>query len=127
MAHLTNLKQNNIDKIILNYNILNFINFIPIYDGIQNSNYIINTKNHKFILTIFEDKYVVNNIPATAPIKAPTIPIIAPIITNNMIISLSVIPKALRIPISLTLEFTIIIKIVITPKLEATIPAYDIV
>ena len=47
MAHLTNLKQNNIDKIILNYNILNFINFIPIYDGIQNSNYIINTKNQK--------------------------------------------------------------------------------
>ena len=62
MAHLTNLKQNNIDKIILNYNILNFINFIPIYDGIQNSNYIINTKNQKFILTIFEDKYVVSNI-----------------------------------------------------------------
>tara|TARA_B100000427_G_scaffold85582_1_gene70163 strand:+ start:19072 stop:20052 length:981 start_codon:yes stop_codon:yes gene_type:complete len=62
MAHLTNLKQNNIDKIILNYNILNFIDFIPIYDGIQNSNYIINTKNKKFILTIFEDKYVVSNI-----------------------------------------------------------------
>ena len=62
MAHLTNLKQNNIDKIILNYNILNFINFEPIYDGIQNSNYIINTKNKKFILTIFEDKYVVSNI-----------------------------------------------------------------
>ena len=37
MAHITNLKQNNIDKIILNYNILNFINFVPIYDGIQNS------------------------------------------------------------------------------------------
>ena len=62
MAHITNLKQNNIDKIILNYNILNFINFVPIYDGIQNSNYIINTKNKKFILTIFEDKYVVSNI-----------------------------------------------------------------
>ena len=62
MAHLTNLKQYNLDKIILNYNILNFIDFIPIYDGIQNSNYIINTKNKKFILTIFEDKYVVNNL-----------------------------------------------------------------
>ncbi|PPR17057.1 MAG: Homoserine kinase [Alphaproteobacteria bacterium MarineAlpha9_Bin3] len=62
MAHLTNLKQTNIDKIIFNYNILNFINITPIYDGIQNSNYIINTKNKKYILTIFEDKYVKKNI-----------------------------------------------------------------
>ena len=62
MAHLTNLKQYNIDKIILNYNMLNYISFVPIYDGIQNSNYIINTKSKKYILTIFEDKYVVNNI-----------------------------------------------------------------
>jgi len=62
MAHLTYLKQTNIDKIIFNYNILNFINITPIYDGIQNSNYIINTKNKKYILTIFEDKYVKKNI-----------------------------------------------------------------
>ena len=62
MAHLTNLKQYNIDKIILNYNMLNYISFVPIYDGIQNSNYIINTKSKKYILTIFEDKYVVSNI-----------------------------------------------------------------
>ena len=62
MAHLTTLKQTNIDKIIFNYNILNFLNITPIYDGIQNSNYIINTKNTKYILTIFEDKYVINNI-----------------------------------------------------------------
>jgi homoserine kinase type II len=62
MAHLTELKQSNIDKIILNYNIIDFINITPIYDGIQNSNYIINTKNRKFILTIFEDSYVIDNI-----------------------------------------------------------------
>ena len=62
MAHLTNLTKKNIDDIIINYNILNYENYTPIYDGIQNSNYIINTKYKKYILTIFEDKYVINNL-----------------------------------------------------------------
>jgi len=62
MAHLTNLKKNNIDNIIKNYNILNYVNYTPIYDGVQNSNYIINTNKKKYILTIFEDKYVIKNI-----------------------------------------------------------------
>ena len=62
MAYLTTLTKNNIDKIIRKYNILNYINYSPIYDGIQNSNYIINTKNKKYILTIYEDLYVINNI-----------------------------------------------------------------
>ena len=42
MAYVTNLSKKNIDYILLNYNILNFVNYTPIYDGIQNSNYIIN-------------------------------------------------------------------------------------
>jgi hypothetical protein len=43
MAYVTNLSKKNIDNILLNYNILNYVNYTPIYDGIQNSNYIINT------------------------------------------------------------------------------------
>ena len=62
MAYVTNLSKKNIDYILLNYNILNFVNYTPIYDGIQNSNYIINTQSKKYILTIFEDTYVANNI-----------------------------------------------------------------
>ncbi|MDG2000747.1 MAG: homoserine kinase [Alphaproteobacteria bacterium] len=62
MAYVTNLSKKNIDYILLNYNILNYVNYTPIYDGIQNSNYIINTVNKKYILTIFEDSYVSSNI-----------------------------------------------------------------
>ena len=62
MAYVTNLSKKNIDNILLNYNILNYVNYTPIYDGIQNSNYIINTESKKYILTIFEDTYVTNNI-----------------------------------------------------------------
>ena len=66
MAHLTNLKKNNIDKIILNYNILNFVDFIPIYDGIQNSNYIINTKN-KAIIKAFDKKAISTSCSCCSP------------------------------------------------------------
>tara|TARA_B110000014_G_scaffold101070_1_gene69432 strand:+ start:798 stop:1778 length:981 start_codon:yes stop_codon:yes gene_type:complete len=62
MAYITYLSKKNINNILLNYNIINYLDYTPIYDGIQNSNYIINTKNKKYILTIFEDTFVIKNI-----------------------------------------------------------------
>ena len=44
MAYITDLSKKNINNILLNYNIINYLDYTPIYDGIQNSNYIINTK-----------------------------------------------------------------------------------
>tara|TARA_B100000686_G_scaffold190486_1_gene197167 strand:- start:4764 stop:5738 length:975 start_codon:yes stop_codon:yes gene_type:complete len=61
MAFLTKLNSNDIKNICLNYNIKKYKKLIPIYDGIQNSNYVILGKE-KYILTIFEDKEVIKNL-----------------------------------------------------------------
>jgi len=61
MAYLTKLKNNDIQKICFNYNIKYYNKFIPIYEGIQNSNYIIYSKK-KYLLTIYEDKDVLKNL-----------------------------------------------------------------
>ena len=62
MAYLTELNEDDIKNITFNYKILDYESFTPIYEGIQNSNYIITTKSRKFIFTIFDDKYVANNL-----------------------------------------------------------------
>ena len=62
MAYLTELHEDDIKNIVFNYKILDYISFTPIYEGIQNSNYIINTKTRKYIFTIFDDKYVADNL-----------------------------------------------------------------
>lgn len=62
MAYITKFKNKDLENILIQYNIIDYISYTPIYAGIQNSNYIINTKNKKFILTIFEDKFVIDNI-----------------------------------------------------------------
>ena len=61
MAFLTKLNSNDIKNICLNYYIKNYKNLIPIYEGIQNSNYII-VGDKKYILTIYEDKEVIKNL-----------------------------------------------------------------
>jgi len=62
MAYLTELNKEDIKNIIFNYKLLDYISYTPIYDGVQNSNYIITTKKRKYIFTIFEDNYVANNL-----------------------------------------------------------------
>ncbi len=61
MAYLTKLKNNDIKEICFNYNIKYYNKFIPVYEGIQNSNYIIYSKK-KYLLTIYEDKDVLRNL-----------------------------------------------------------------
>ena len=61
MAFLANLNRKDINKICLNYNLFNINEITPIYEGIQNSNYIIYDKK-KYILTIYEDANVIKNL-----------------------------------------------------------------
>ena len=62
MAYLTELNEDDIKNIIFKYELADCVNITPIYEGVQNSNYIITTKNKKYILTIFEDNYVASNL-----------------------------------------------------------------
>ena len=62
MAYLTELNEDDIKNISFNYGLLDYISFTPIYEGIQNSNYIISTISNKYIFTIFDDTYVAKNL-----------------------------------------------------------------
>jgi len=62
MAYLTELNKDDIKNLIFNYKILDYVSFTPIFEGIQNSNYVITTKSRKYIFTIFDDKYVAKNL-----------------------------------------------------------------
>ena len=58
MAIFTKLKKKDIKNIFLNYDLSPLEEYIPIHQGIQNTNYYTITENSKFILTIFEDKNI---------------------------------------------------------------------
>jgi homoserine kinase type II len=62
MAYLTELNEDDIKNIIFKYKLIDYICCTPIYEGVQNSNYIITTKQKKYIFTIFDDKYVATNL-----------------------------------------------------------------
>ena len=61
MAFLTNLNSKDFNTICINYNLPNFKKIIPIYEGIQNSNFIM-LGDKKYILTIYEDNNLIKNI-----------------------------------------------------------------
>ena len=56
MAVYTNLNFNEISQIISEYDIGNIINYKEIIEGIENTNFLIETSQNKFILTIFEGR-----------------------------------------------------------------------
>ena len=85
MAVFTKVSQNDLKSFLKNYDLGNLESFDGINEGIQNTNYIINTNKSKFILTLFEDERVlgsleyffaymehlaIKNIPCAAPIHA---------------------------------------------------------
>tara|TARA_B100001540_G_scaffold182127_1_gene160625 strand:- start:200 stop:1153 length:954 start_codon:yes stop_codon:yes gene_type:complete len=63
MAVYTKINLREIKYIEKNYNIGKITNFSGIKKGIENSNYIIQTKNRKFILTIFEKRVQKKDLP----------------------------------------------------------------
>ena len=63
MAVYTKLSKEDIIFILSDYQIGNLIEFQGIQDGIENTNYFIKTKKGKFILTIFENRVNLQDIP----------------------------------------------------------------
>ncbi len=56
MAVYTSVNNFELNKFLQQYNLGNLISFKGIVDGIENSNYVINTEKGKFILTLFEKR-----------------------------------------------------------------------
>tara|TARA_Y100000589_G_scaffold105502_1_gene99981 strand:- start:1521 stop:2474 length:954 start_codon:yes stop_codon:yes gene_type:complete len=63
MAVHTHLSKIEILDILKNYNLGNLKNYEGIKDGIENTNYLINTEKKKIILTIFESRTELTQIP----------------------------------------------------------------
>ena len=63
MAVYTKINKKDISYIIKKFNIEKFINFQGIKQGIENTNYLLRSKNKKFILTIFEKRVSKKEIP----------------------------------------------------------------
>ena len=63
MAVHTILNKIEIVDFLDNYNIKNLKKFTGIKEGIENTNYLIETINKKFILTVFEDRVEVEDLP----------------------------------------------------------------
>ena len=63
MAVHTELSEANINKILKNYQLGELIKFTGIKEGIENTNYLIRTKNKNFIITIFEKRVDIKHIP----------------------------------------------------------------
>ena len=63
MAVYTKINQRDIDIINSKFNIEKILTFQGITKGIENTNYILNSKNKKFILTIFEKRVLPKEIP----------------------------------------------------------------
>ena len=87
MAVYTKLNQNQIEKILSNYNLGKLYSFKGIEQGIENTNYFLSVDNKKFILTIYEKRVKSEDLPFfsslmsslnKANFKCP-----APILNNN--------------------------------------------
>ena len=63
MAVYTKINKENISYINKIFNVEKFLNFQGIKQGIENTNYLLNTKNKKFILTIFEKRVANKELP----------------------------------------------------------------
>ena len=63
MAVYTKLEQGEVAEFISRYPVSELVSFTPIAEGIENSNYLIQTTGDKFILTIYEKRVNQNDLP----------------------------------------------------------------
>ena len=63
MAVHTELSEANINKILKNYQLGELIKFTGIKEGIENTNYLLRTRDKNFIITIFEKRVDIKQIP----------------------------------------------------------------
>ena len=69
MAVYTKINKKNILSIEKIFQIGKIISFKGIKKGIENTNYFLKTKKHKFILTIFEKRVQSKDLPFFIPLK----------------------------------------------------------
>ena len=63
MAIYTKLNQEQVSNILLNYKLGDLKKFEGIKEGIENTNYFIETENGKFILTLYEKRVNEKDLP----------------------------------------------------------------
>ena len=63
MAVYTKISKSDLDNFLANYKIGNFKKFQGIKDGVENTNYLIQTEKKKFILTIYEKRVDTKELP----------------------------------------------------------------
>ena len=63
MAVYTNITHDELNSFLNLYELENLLQFSGIKEGIENSNYLLETQNFKYILTIFEKRTNENDLP----------------------------------------------------------------
>ena len=63
MAIYTKLSESKLREFFSKYNLGNFINYKEIKEGIENTNYFIETEKGKFILTLYEKRVDEKDLP----------------------------------------------------------------
>ena len=63
MAIYTKLTKDNLKEFFLKYNLGNLLNYKGIQEGIENTNYFIQTDRGKFILTVYEKRVEEKDLP----------------------------------------------------------------
>ncbi len=63
MAIYTKLSENNLKEFFLKYNLGKLLNYKGIQEGIENTNYFIQTDKGKFILTVYEKRVEEKDLP----------------------------------------------------------------
>ena len=63
MAVYTKLSDNNLREFLLKYNLGKLLNYKEIQEGIENTNYFIETDSGKFILTVYEKRVEEKDLP----------------------------------------------------------------
>jgi homoserine kinase type II len=63
MAVYTHIDTAMLEKFLTNFNIGTLVSFLGIADGVSNTNYLLHTTQGRFILTLFEDRVNVQDIP----------------------------------------------------------------
>ena len=63
MAVYTKLSENNLKDFFLKYNLGKLLNYKGIREGIENTNYFVETNKGKFILTVYEKRVDEKDLP----------------------------------------------------------------
>ena len=63
MAVYTKLSENNLIEFFLKYNLGKILNYKGIQEGIENTNYFVETDTGKFILTLYEKRVEEKDLP----------------------------------------------------------------